>query len=89
MNSQKTLICISAILLILSIFLTIFNRIYAFNKAGTDFVDFMTHFYDMKQYYKNNIIPTTGARFEMGPMLKRSRSESSWRIFLYSLFIML
>lgn len=35
MNSQKTLICISAILLILSIFLTIFNRIYAFNKAGT------------------------------------------------------
>ena len=70
MNSQKTLICISAILLILSVFLTIFNRIYAFNKAGTDFVDFMTHFYDMKQYYKNNIIPTTGARFEMGPMLK-------------------
>lgn len=70
MNSQKTLICISSILLILSICLTIFNRIYAFNKAGTDFVDFMTHFYDMKQYYKNNIIPTTGARFEMGPMLK-------------------
>ena len=70
MNSQKTLIYISIILLILSISLTIFNRIYAFDKAGTDFVDFMTHFYDMKQYYKNNVIPTTGARFEMGPMLK-------------------
>ena len=68
MNSQKTLIYISAILLILSIFLTIFNRIYAFPKAGTDFVDFMTHFYDMKQFDKKGEIPTTGARFEMGPL---------------------
>ncbi|TKZ35560.1 hypothetical protein [Brachyspira catarrhinii] len=68
MNSQKTLIYISAILLILSIFLTIFNRIYAFPKAGADFVDFMTHFYDMKQFYKKGEIPTTGARFQMGPL---------------------
>lgn len=70
MNSQKTLIYISSILLILSISLTIFNRIYAFEKAGTDFVDFMTHFYDMKQFYEKGEIPTTGSRFEMGPLLK-------------------
>lgn len=70
MNSQKTLIYISAVLLILSISLTIFNRIYAFPKAGTDFVDFMTHFYDMKQFDKKGEIPTTGARFQMGPLLK-------------------
>lgn len=68
MNSQKTLIYISASLLILSIALTIFNRIYAFPKAGTDFVDFMTHFYDMKRFDKKGEIPTTGARFEMGPL---------------------
>lgn len=70
MNSQKTLIYISAVLLILSISLTIFNRIYAFPKAGTDFVDFMTHFYDMEQFDKKGEIPTTGARFQMGPLLK-------------------
>ena len=70
MNSQKTLIYISSTLLILSVSLTIFNRIYTFPKAGTDFVDFMTHFYDMKQFDEKGQIPTTGARFEMGPLLR-------------------
>ena len=48
MNSQKTLIYISTILFILSVFLTIFNRIYAFPKAGTDFVDYMHLFEEHK-----------------------------------------
>lgn len=64
-NSKKTLIYLSSALLILSIVLTVFNRIYAFPKAGHDFVDFLWHFYDMKKYYQNNEIPTTGAKFEM------------------------
>ncbi|ADG72648.1 hypothetical protein [Brachyspira murdochii] len=68
MNNKKVTVIISILLLIISICLTIFTRVYSFPKAGTDFVDFLTHFYDMKKYYDNNTIPTVGARFQMGPL---------------------
>ena len=68
MNNNKTTIYISIFLLMISISLTIFTRVYSFPKAGTDFVDFLTHFYDMKKYYDNNSIPVVGARFQMGPL---------------------
>ena len=62
---KKVYIIISIVLLITSISLTIFNRIYAFPKAGADFIDFTSHFYDVKRYLKNNVMPTTGAKFQM------------------------
>ncbi|MEI0446784.1 hypothetical protein R4J03_06955 [Brachyspira intermedia] len=68
MNNGKTTLYISIFLLIISISLTIFTRIYSFPKAGTDFIDFLTHFYDMKRYYDNNSMPAVGARFQMGPL---------------------
>ena len=70
MDNKRNTITISVILLIISISLTVFTRVYSFPKAGTDFVDFLTHFYDMKKFYDNNVMPTTGARFQMGPLEK-------------------
>ncbi|WP_295159707.1 hypothetical protein [uncultured Brachyspira sp.] len=68
MNNKKITANISILLLIISVCLTVFTRIYSFPKAGTDFIDFLTHFYDMKKHYDNNTIPKVGARFQMGPL---------------------
>ena len=68
MNEKKITTIISILLLIISICLTIFTRVYSFPRAGTDFVDFISHFYDMKKHYDNDTIPIVGARFQMGPL---------------------
>ena len=70
MHNKKITLYISIILLVISVSLTVFTRIYSFPKAGTDFIDFLTHFYDMKKYFDSDTIPTIGARFEMGPLTK-------------------
>lgn len=63
--NKKIYTTISIILIIVSISLTIFNRIYSFPKAGADFIDFTSHYYDVKRYIQNNIMPVTGAKFQM------------------------
>ena len=61
-KNKKIFFYLSLIILLLSLSLTIFNRVYSFKRAGAPYDDFLSHFYDMKKYYENKTIPVTGPR---------------------------
>lgn len=67
-KNKKIFFYLSLIILLLSLSLTIFNRVYSFKRAGAPYDDFLSHFYDMKKYYENKTIPVTGARLFMMPL---------------------
>lgn len=68
MDKKKLISYLSVSLIIITFIFATYDRIYNFPKAGSDFVDFTSHFYDMKKYYESGQIPVTGARFYMGSL---------------------